>query len=259
MRASSGGIVRGPRARFDQIPQGTVRDSRLSFRARGILARLLSNEENFSMTAVDLAREGKEGRSAILAALKELREHGYIRTIRSQDPAGKWRTQSTVYEQPTEDGKPKSKNRTPVFRMPALQTINKEISKEESNPTPAPPMEGGVGGEIDWPPQLDAEDRQQIMCKAVTVKEPVSPLQAVLDEARALLGNGGVINNPVAWVISGLHKGVDSTPQGRAYARSRVKTTTTPPKPSPPASSNQSRNKAMAALAASKKILKGEK
>lgn len=257
MRASSGGIVRGPRARFDQIPQITVRDSRLSFRARGILVRLLSNEENFSMTAIDLAREGKEGRSAILAALKELREHGYIRTIRSQDPAGKWRTQSTVFEQPTEDGKPKFENRTSVFRMPVLQTINKEKSKEELNPTPTPPV--GAGEEIDWPPSIETADREQILRKTATVQNPKHTLQEVLDEMRALIGQGLIIKNPTAWAIAGLRNGVDSTSQGRAYAKARA---TSKPLPRPCTNDERpprSNEKAREAITVSKNILKGTK
>lgn len=95
----SGGIVRGPRtSTHDQMPRAALRDERLSFRARGILARLLTNADGFTMTAADLARGGKEGREAILTALKELREAGYLRTERRQTPDGRWTTSTTVFE-----------------------------------------------------------------------------------------------------------------------------------------------------------------
>jgi hypothetical protein len=104
------GIIRAPRPKKDyfDVRNETVRDVRLSYRARGILIRLLSNADGFRMTAEDLARQGKEGRGAVLTALRELRKTGYMRTIKTQDKRGKWTTATYVYDTPqsTEVGKP---------------------------------------------------------------------------------------------------------------------------------------------------------
>jgi hypothetical protein len=75
------------------------------------LFRILSNRDNFRMTAADLANEGKEGRDAILSALKELRAVGYAATTRAQGPDGRWRTETVIFDVPqippsTEVGKP---------------------------------------------------------------------------------------------------------------------------------------------------------
>ncbi len=96
------GIIRAPRpARgWTEIPDSTIRDKRLSYRARGVLVRLLSNAEGYRMTAEDLAREGREGRGAVLAALRELREAGYVVVKRIQGAGGRWRTESYVYDRP---------------------------------------------------------------------------------------------------------------------------------------------------------------
>lgn len=106
------GIIRAPRPEKDyfELRNATARDARLSYRARGILARLLSNVNGYRQTAEDLAREGKEGRGAVLTALKELRATGYMQTKKSQDAGGKWTTSTYVYDtpQPTEVGKPDS-------------------------------------------------------------------------------------------------------------------------------------------------------
>lgn len=104
------GIIRAPRAHtHDLFPRAAVRDGRLSYRARGILMRLLSNADGFSMDSNDLAAEAKEGREAVRTALNELRALGYMRTKRRQLPNGRWVTETFVYEtaQPpesTEDG-----------------------------------------------------------------------------------------------------------------------------------------------------------
>ena len=48
-------------------------------RARGVLVRLLSNADGFQITAADLARER---RGAILTALRQLRDAGYLWTTK---------------------------------------------------------------------------------------------------------------------------------------------------------------------------------
>lgn len=99
------GIIRAPRPErgWTEIQNSTLRDSRLSFRARGVLARLLSNADGFRMTAVELAGESpQEGRQAVLTALRELREAGYIVQRRLQGERGQWRTETYVYDTPQE-------------------------------------------------------------------------------------------------------------------------------------------------------------
>ncbi len=100
------GIIRAPRpeSHYTSLRNEVARDGRMSYRARGVLVRLLSNADGFQMTAADLAREGQEGRGAILTALRELREAGYIRTTKTQDQHGRWSTQTFVYDTPQPTG-----------------------------------------------------------------------------------------------------------------------------------------------------------
>lgn len=108
-----GGIIRAPsRHQFTQIPNESLRDPRLSYRARGVLGRLLSNSVGYKMTANDLAREGREelkrkgieaireGRDAIRTALGELEDAGYIVVEKGQDERGRWYTKVMVYDEP---------------------------------------------------------------------------------------------------------------------------------------------------------------
>lgn len=85
---------------FLLIPQGTVRDSRLTYRARGVLARLLSNADGYKMPSSELAREGGEGRDSIRTCLLELEKFGYIKTVKKQDEKGRFTTETFVYDEP---------------------------------------------------------------------------------------------------------------------------------------------------------------
>jgi hypothetical protein len=85
---------------FLQVVQNTVRDKNLSFRARGILLRLLSNVNGYSMTSKDLVNEGVEGRDAIRSAIVELKTAGYIISEKSQDLKGRWTTKNIIFDTP---------------------------------------------------------------------------------------------------------------------------------------------------------------
>jgi len=118
-------IIRSPRAEsnFSIISNSVIRDTRLSYRARGVLLDILSRPDNWRVSADSLARTGSEGRHAILTALKELREAGYMRTEKLRKENGQFETVSIVYDTPNYEptevqkpnfGYPQSENRTPL-------------------------------------------------------------------------------------------------------------------------------------------------
>lgn len=125
----SSGIRRATReGNFDIVNRDTVRDKSLSYRARGVLMRLLSNADGFSMSASDLAREGKEGRDAILAALKELREKKYLLTRRFQNEKGHWGTENIIFDRPQASPEnptsvPSPEKPASVPQMPVFQSL----------------------------------------------------------------------------------------------------------------------------------------
>ena len=111
---------RRPDNHYTVVHNEVVRDSRLSYRARGILLEILSRPDNWKISAEILARSSKEGRGAILTCLTELRDLGYIVTNRIRHDNGQFETISTVYDQPTGVGKPD----------PGLPTSGNPTSKE---------------------------------------------------------------------------------------------------------------------------------
>lgn len=76
---------------FTQIPNGWLRDPRLSRRARGLLAELMTHAIGWEITIESLVATGIEGRDAIRRAVGELVELGYLKQDRVRDEAGKLR------------------------------------------------------------------------------------------------------------------------------------------------------------------------
>lgn len=80
---------------FVQIDSTSLSDHRLSWRAKGLLAYLLTKPDGWQVRSEDLIKHGTEGRDAIRAAMKELQEFGYARLVNT--PNGReWE----IYETP---------------------------------------------------------------------------------------------------------------------------------------------------------------
>ncbi|MER7056585.1 hypothetical protein [Streptomyces sp. NPDC000351] len=73
---------------FTQIANGLFRDSRLSYRAKGIFGYVSTHRSGWKVTIADLVRVGPDGRDAVRAGLRELEEHGYLNRERLRCPDG---------------------------------------------------------------------------------------------------------------------------------------------------------------------------
>lgn len=86
-------IQRVPETPFAQIANEALRDSRLSFKARGLLAMVLSHSGEWTATLKWLQSQSeKDGREAIQTALNELTEYGYREVFNERDTDGEIRT-----------------------------------------------------------------------------------------------------------------------------------------------------------------------
>jgi len=90
-----------PKDHYTVIANDVLRDEQLSFRARGILAAILSRPDNWTIKSDLLAQQGKEGRDAIRSALKELRDANYLHLEKMRNPDGTFTTVQVVYDRPT--------------------------------------------------------------------------------------------------------------------------------------------------------------
>jgi len=97
---------RRPKYEFTQIPNAALRDYRLSWRARGLLAELLSYPPGYEITVDELVKRARrqggrvEGRDAMRAAVRELKAVGYITSTKRQDERGRWITEVEVGDDP---------------------------------------------------------------------------------------------------------------------------------------------------------------
>jgi len=93
-------IIRGTHSfdsQFTQIPNAFLRDARLSYKARGLLAELMTHVPGFEISREKLSKNGLDGDRAIRSAIGELEAVGYlvrsqIRTEQNQFGAATWET-----------------------------------------------------------------------------------------------------------------------------------------------------------------------
>lgn len=96
-------IKRAPRpdAGFLLIRNDVVRDKRLSYRARGLLAAMLSYPDNWSFNRDWLAEQTEgEGQHAVRVALQELERCCYLRRERIKLAKGRFGWEHVVYDVP---------------------------------------------------------------------------------------------------------------------------------------------------------------
>ncbi len=96
-------ITRTPiRDRFVVISKVPLEDARLSWKARGIHAYLMSKPDNWNVIVGHLVSQSpKEGRDAVRGALMELEKAGYIRRTKTKSEQGQYDGVDTeVFEEP---------------------------------------------------------------------------------------------------------------------------------------------------------------
>ena len=106
---------------FTTIPNAWVRDPRITLKAKGLLAQLMSHSPGWAVTIRSLADANGCGRDLISSAIAELEEHGYL--IRKQERTDDGRFGETVWQtsEPATD-KPSPEN--PAPENPAYKNTN---------------------------------------------------------------------------------------------------------------------------------------
>lgn len=97
-------IVRtAERDRFAIISKTPLEDDRLSFKARGLLAYLLSKPDGWDVQVSYLIAAGPDGKRAVESALAELEQAGYLERGESErDQHGHFtHRESVIFEEPT--------------------------------------------------------------------------------------------------------------------------------------------------------------
>lgn len=103
---------------FTVMHNDMLRNVALSFKARGILAMLLTYPDNWSVSERWLAEQSSDGVAAVRSGLKELEETGYLVRNKTRSEDGKYVWESTIFDYPCLENRcvDKCSNRSTVGR-----------------------------------------------------------------------------------------------------------------------------------------------
>jgi hypothetical protein len=128
--------------RYVVIPNEAVQNHALSFKARGVLAYLLSQPDHWTISGTALAKmAAQDGREAIRTALLELEQAGYLVRRRVQDPTtGRWGWHQVLHDQPVDNHRENPEdNATPEVRFSDvgkshfLESTNQKVLTEKTS------------------------------------------------------------------------------------------------------------------------------
>ncbi|PGT59606.1 replication protein [Bacillus cereus] len=113
---------------YSVIHNTPLRDENLSWRAKGLLAYMLSLPDDWTFHVTELSRHAKDSEKTTTSTLKELKAAGYLKRYPVQDPeTGKishWET--AVYEVPTIDKENQPMKKPPSGKTTDWKTIRME-------------------------------------------------------------------------------------------------------------------------------------
>jgi hypothetical protein len=134
---------------FTTLGNEVLRDSRLSFCARGILGHLLSLPEGQRGDVRTLAERTPEGRERVASALRELERFGYLRRAVKRTAEGRLYTEVDVFDAPRES----SSQVTPDAGFPGSGGVAAGVDGDhpvkergEEPALAAPPVHDGESG-----------------------------------------------------------------------------------------------------------------
>ncbi|TGJ99884.1 hypothetical protein EHO57_14085 [Leptospira langatensis] len=170
---------------YTVIENQTLRDRRVSYRGRGVLAYALSHVDYFVLNADSISHEGPEGRDAISSALRELAYFGYAELKRERNPDGTWLSYWSFFEISKKphiiDRPSKSRRRKGVELTPSL-------FQDQANQAPDPEKPVTDIPCADKPPMvLPAADNQGV--KEVPIKESRIEERTEIERIREEGGN----------------------------------------------------------------------
>ena len=104
-------IIRTPdRDRFLIISKVPLEDTRLSWKAKGLLSFLLSKPDGWTVIVGYLVKKGPDGKASVMAGLRELEAAGYLRRDQKRRDDERFDgIDSVIYEEPVLPGHAESR------------------------------------------------------------------------------------------------------------------------------------------------------
>lgn len=165
---------------FARVPKVMLNDKRLSWKAKGILSYLLSKPNNWTVQSHDIFNHGTDGRDAIQAAFKELRDCGYAVLGRERNDDG---TLSGTFWTVSDSPQPTENLKTRLTVKPsdgkASTTKNDKSTKNDLAPYGTPEFEAV------WTEWENHRKHKRQSLTPEAIKRQFSKL-AAMGEARAI-------------------------------------------------------------------------
>lgn len=149
---------------YTQVPNSWLRDRRLSYRATGILAEIMSHKVGWNIGMRTLANRAKEGIDAIRSAVNELEEFGYLKRYQTREGTAFgeviWETcdPSFPVDSPSSGfpstGNPSSEN--PITKNNIIKNTKKPLAKSTTLPQEFSLSESMLTWALEKNPNVDA-------------------------------------------------------------------------------------------------------
>lgn len=124
---------------FVQIEKAAIEDTRLSWRAKGLLVYFLSKPDNWTIRMAHIVRQSTEGRDALRTAMNELKEAGYA-SLKNTSSGSEWniREQPRTKPCPENPHEPPPEKPSPGFAnlaksAPSNNEVARDNKKRENN------------------------------------------------------------------------------------------------------------------------------
>lgn len=140
------------RENWTAVPNGALRDKRLTLRDRGLYAYIVHLPDGWDFSIMGLTAVLSDGKAAIRASVKRLEELGYLERTQDRDEGGKLgRSDWIVHAEPLSD-KRSTVKRSAVERSAVSETqyntkSNKDLKKVISKDTSSPDAASGTGAQ----------------------------------------------------------------------------------------------------------------
>lgn len=212
-----------PAAHYAIISNGFLRDTRLSLKARGLGAYLLSHADTFRSTVASLAKANGCGTDQIKTALHELEDHGYLRREQFRDDHGRLLEVDYAITDEPRAGKPApAVNETPAHDEtgPGKPASGKPASGQpRQRETPPHKKTKGLEDQLaEQPPNLpsapaSADQQAQLTLDGTPAPAPVSRAKFSSKSARKPKTEQPTRANEVVdgWIVAYRTTGVEPT------------------------------------------------
>jgi hypothetical protein len=107
--------------RFAVLSHDMLRDTRLSFAARGLLAYLLSLPDSWEIRVSHLIEQSPAGRDAVYSMMKELTAFGYMRRVEKRGASGRILGYENIVSELSENPQPAQPKSPKTRRTHAVQ------------------------------------------------------------------------------------------------------------------------------------------